>query len=81
MRQVMRWSTRVPRTVKQETVVSGGVVKQEGDTVQAIGKSTTIYPRMSLGIGQRFASKGAYIVGFDGVVKNKLVPLSAWIVP
>jgi len=81
VRQVMRWSTRVPRTVKQETTASDGAVKQEGDTVQTIGKSTTIYPRMSLGVGQRFASKGAYIVRFDDVTKNKLVPLSAWIVP
>ena len=40
---------------------------------------TSIYPRLSLGPGQRFASKGAYIVhvGADGL----LVADSDWIVP
>jgi len=40
---------------------------------------TSIYPRLSLGPGQRFASKGAYIVhvGADGA----LVADSDWIVP
>jgi mono/diheme cytochrome c family protein len=42
-------------------------------------ESTTIYPRLSLGVGQRFASKGGYIVRFgeDG----KLIAESDWIVP
>ncbi len=41
--------------------------------------STTIYPHLGLGPGQRFASKGAYIVrlGEDG----KLTAESGWIVP
>jgi hypothetical protein len=40
---------------------------------------TTVYPRLSLGPGQSFASKGAWIVGFDGA--DHLVPESEWIVP
>jgi hypothetical protein len=46
-----------------------GLTKREG---------TTIYPRLSLGPGQRFASKGGYIVHF---VKDKIEPESDWIVP
>jgi hypothetical protein len=41
-------------------------------------EGTTIYPRLSLAPGQRFASKGAYIVRFDS---DKLVAESDWIVP
>jgi len=42
-------------------------------------EGTTVYPRLSLGSDQRFASKGAYLVHFgpDGQV----VPESDWIVP
>ena len=42
---------------------------------------TTIYPRLSLARGQRFASKGGYIVRFDGAGGDKLVAESGWIVP
>lgn len=42
-------------------------------------ESTTIYPHMGLGAGQRFASKGAYVVRFDPA--GKPVADSDWIVP
>jgi cytochrome c553 len=42
---------------------------------------TTIYPRLSLGTGQRFASKGGYIVRFSPGENGKLLPESTWIVP
>ncbi len=47
----------------------------------ALGDSTgtSIYPRLSLGPGQRFASKGAYIVHVDA--DGALVADSDWIVP
>jgi len=51
---------------------------------------TSVYPRMSLGPGQRFASKGSYIIQLsEKVVKNnskmnnnlKINPVSDWIIP
>jgi mono/diheme cytochrome c family protein len=42
--------------------------------------STFIYPRLSLGPGQRFASKGAYIVK-PVAGKEELSAVSEWIVP
>ncbi|MEP7294953.1 MAG: hypothetical protein ABI702_02110 [Burkholderiales bacterium] len=41
----------------------------------------SIYPHMSLGPGQRFASKGSYIVGVGGEEDLQLTPVSGWIVP
>jgi mono/diheme cytochrome c family protein len=40
---------------------------------------TTIYPRMSLGVGQRFASKGGYIARFSS--GGGIAADSGWIVP
>lgn len=45
----------------------------------AVQGGTTIYPRMSLGVGQRFASKGGYIVRFSS--GGGLAADSGWIVP
>jgi hypothetical protein len=51
--------------------------------VKASDKSfgTTMYPNLSLGPGQRFASKGGYILGFSGMNGEKLIDESGWIVP
>jgi len=41
----------------------------------------TVYPRTSLGPGQRFASKGSYIVRYTGEPEPRLLPVGEWIVP
>jgi hypothetical protein len=41
----------------------------------------SIYPRLSLGPGQRYASKGSYIVAVGGPDDRQLKPVSDWIVP
>ena len=42
---------------------------------------TSIYPRLSLGPGQRYASKGSYIVEVAGAQDWQLHAVSDWIVP
>lgn len=42
--------------------------------------SPSIYPRLSLGPGQRFASRGGYILGFPQGAKTP-VPVSDWLIP
>ncbi len=39
------------------------------------------FPRLSLGPGQRYASKGAYVVKLNPNSNNQIVPTSGWIVP
>lgn len=50
--------------------------RQAANDATQIG--TTIYPHLSLGPTQRFASKGGYIVRFDG---DRVVAESGWIIP
>lgn len=47
----------------------------------AVSHGTTIYPRLSSGPGQRFASKGGYVVKFADSHSDKLVAETGWIVP
>lgn len=86
-RQVMRWSTRMPRgTMQQAEKIEQSVAGKEKQLpgtgyAEVPSKSTTIYPRMSLGVSQRYASKGAYIAKFDDKELSKLNPLTSWIIP
>jgi mono/diheme cytochrome c family protein len=43
--------------------------------------SPSIYPRLSLGPGQRFASRGGYILGFPRKALDMPVPISEWLIP
>jgi hypothetical protein len=48
-----------------------------------VGNTVTpsLYPRVSLGPGQRFASKGSFIVKVGGQGGGEIEPLSGWITP
>ncbi len=67
----------------------GAMTAEEGVRIQipsqpdsvSKGQGTTIYPHLSLGPGQRFASKGGYIVRFADASGGKLIAETGWIVP
>ena len=42
---------------------------------------TSVYPRVSLGPGQRFASKGSYILELSNDENPEWQPVSDWIIP
>ncbi len=64
------------------TVEAGQRVQISGQANSASNsQGTTIYPHLSLGRGQRFASKGGYIVRFADGNSDKLIAESDWIVP
>jgi len=44
-------------------------------------QATGAFPHLSLGPGQRFASKGVYIGRFSGEAEDKIVPVSKWVTP
>ncbi|HET7832657.1 MAG TPA: c-type cytochrome [Gallionella sp.] len=60
---------------------AGVVDKAPAGILSGKHESTTVYPRLSLGPGQRFASKGGYILRFADAGGDKLVTESEWIVP
>jgi cytochrome c len=63
----MEESARIPLTSQAET--------------SAKSQGTTLYPHLSLGPGQRFASKGGYIVRFAAAEGQQVSADSDWIVP
>ena len=74
-------------------VVIGGVLSHNLDSFSrdfllervehVVGNNfaASLYPSLSLGPGQRFASKGSYIVEVGGAQDGQLKPVSDWIVP
>jgi hypothetical protein len=48
-----------------------------------VGRSmvSSVYPKLDLGPGQRFASKGAYLVKYPSPQSLDVEPISNWIVP
>ncbi len=44
-------------------------------------QSTTVYPRLTLAAGQRFASKGVQIVKFADPATGRLSTVTGWVVP
>jgi len=51
------------------------------DHVMAHRDATTVYPHLSLGPGQRFASKGAFMVRFAAAEGQALQRTTDWIIP
>jgi hypothetical protein len=54
-----------------------------GQAEKGIGDQggTTVYPHLSLGAGQNFASKGAYIVRYRSPGSDAVVNVTDWLVP
>ena len=82
-RRQLRSVSAVALRRQQATQIERGMLTAESAMPPASSwpESTTIYPRLTLGPSQRFASKGAYIVRFDPADAHKLVPVGEWIVP
>lgn len=55
------------------------VEEVEHETENALNPG--VYPRLALGPGQRFASKGSYVVAFSGDGSDEVEALAPWIVP
>jgi cytochrome c553 len=78
-RQSMHRATRALLASRR----AAGDVSPETADPQTLGlrQSTTVFPRLELASGQRFASKGAYIVRFADPHSDTVIAETPWIVP
>ncbi|HWP12821.1 MAG TPA: c-type cytochrome [Ramlibacter sp.] len=93
VKQVPLADARTQANAYFAATVAGDAVSQLGENFsrdyfierieQMAGSSLfpSIYPRLSLGPGQRFASRGGYILGFPQKSAGMPVPISDWLVP
>ena len=82
-RRQLRSISAIALRRQQDSQVQRGMLAEQNAMPPADSwpESTTIYPRLTLGPGQRFASKGAYIVRIDAADPARLAPVGEWIVP
>ncbi len=83
-RQILRRAARALIAARQAAVPASGVAEHHltaEEEVLGVRQSTTVFPRLGLASGQRFASKGAYIVRFADQSSDTIVSESEWIVP
>jgi len=78
-RQTMSPADRSLKAIARRHGLAEG--KAVPNTVMDDNRSTTIYPHMGLGPGQRYSSKGAYVVKFSGAQLDELQPVSSWVIP
>jgi cytochrome c553 len=74
---------RVKRTPMEAGIPQPAFGLGYAEHAAGLREGTTIYPRLSLGPGQRYASKGAFLVRFDMTdpLSGRLVAESDWVVP
>jgi mono/diheme cytochrome c family protein len=70
---------RYPKAKRLDEAAGLSLQPGQAPSLMSTRGGTTVYPRLTLGPGQRYASKGGYIARFgDG---GELVAESGWIVP
>jgi hypothetical protein len=79
-RQILRRAARAVMAAQRGDAEPGQALAEEPEMI-GMRQSTTVFPRMGLAPGQRFASKGAYIVKFADTHSDTIVAETDWIVP
>jgi hypothetical protein len=72
---------RVRRVPMDGRIPAPNFAPGHAEHTDGLREGTTVYPRLSLGAGQRYASKGAYIVRYVSDASAQVTAETAWIVP